>query len=80
VAAACGFGLAAGLAGAAWQSMQWLAWTSRVGDLVSRLEVHRAAIASASTLALDHGAMILLALVACIVLAPLALYITLADE
>jgi hypothetical protein len=80
VAAACAVALTCALAGAAWRSVQWLSWGDRVGDLVSRLESGRIAIASASTLALEHGPMLLLALAACLVLAPIALYITLADD
>jgi hypothetical protein len=80
VAGACAVGIACAAAGAAWQSVQWLTWTGRVGELVSNLESRRVAIASASSLALEHGPMVLLALAACIVLAPIALYITLADD
>ena len=45
-----------------------------------RLESRRADIASASTLATGHGLPILVAVAAGLVLAPLALYITLADD
>jgi hypothetical protein len=80
VAGASAVGIAWALAGAAWRSVQWLAWGDRVGDVVSRLESQRVGIASASALALEHGPMLLLALAACLVLAPIALYITLADD
>jgi hypothetical protein len=80
VAGACAVGIACAAAGAAWQSVQWLAWTGRLGELGSHLESRRVAIASASSLALEHGPMVLLTLAACIVLAPIALYITLADD
>jgi hypothetical protein len=79
-AGACAIGLTCALAGAAWRSVQWLTWGDRVGDLVSRLESRRLEIASASTLALEHGPMLVLALAACLVLAPIALYITLAND
>ena len=80
VAGACAVGVASAAAGIAWHSVQWLTWTERVGDLVSRLESSRTTIATASSLALEHGPMVLLALAACLVLAPVALYFTLADD
>ena len=80
VAGACAAGIVCAAAGLAWQSVQWIAWTGRVGDLVSRLESRRIAIGAASSLALEHGPLVLLAVAACIVLAPIALYIPLADD
>jgi hypothetical protein len=77
IAGACIVGAAAGLVSVAWQSIHWV---DRLADLAVRLESRRADIASASTLAAEHGLPILLALAAGLVLAPLALYITLADD
>ena len=77
IAGACIVGLAAGLVTVVWQSVHWV---DRLGDLAVRLESRRADIASATTLAAGHGLPILLALAAGLVLAPLALYITLADD
>jgi hypothetical protein len=77
VAGACIVGVTAGLATVAWQSIHWV---DRLGDLVVRLESRRADIASASAFAAGHGLPILLALAAGLVLAPLALYITLTDD
>ena len=77
IAGACMVGAAAGLATAAWRSMHWL---DRVGDLAVSLESRRADIAAASALAAGHGLPILIAVAAGLVLAPLALYITLADD
>jgi hypothetical protein len=80
IAGACAVGIAGAAVSVAWQSVQWIALTGRVGDLVSRLESRRVAIGAASSLALEHGPLVLLAVAACIVLAPIALYITLADD
>jgi hypothetical protein len=77
VAGACFVGAAAGLVTVAWRSMYWM---GRIADLAVHLESRRADIASATTLAAGHGLPILVALAAGLVLAPLALYITLADD
>jgi len=60
-----------------WQSMHWM---DRLGELAVQLESRRADIATASTFATGHGLPILIAVAAGLVLAPLALYITLADD
>jgi hypothetical protein len=77
IAGACLVGAMAGVVTIAWESMRWL---ERLGDLAVRLESRRAEIASATTLASGHGMSILVAVAAGLVLAPLALYITLADD
>jgi len=77
VAGACVVGAAAGVVSVAWRSIHW---ADRVGDLAVRLADRRADIASASALAAGHGLPILLALAAGLLLAPLALYFTLADD
>ena len=77
IAGACLVGAGAGLVTIAWQSMRWV---ERIGDLAVRLESRRAEIVSATTLAAGHGLPILVAVAAGLVLAPLALYITLADD
>jgi len=77
IAGACFVGAAAGLATVAWQSMHWL---DRIGELAVRLESRRADIAAASTLAAGHGLSILVAVACGLVLAPLAIYLTLADD
>ena len=76
-AAACAAGLACGLAGTAWRSVHW---ADRLGEFAAQLAAPRADLTSASTLALEHAVPLVLALAACLVLAPLALYITLADD
>ena len=55
-------------------------WVDRIGELAMQLESRRAGIAAASTFAATHGLPILLAVAAGLVLAPLALYLTLADD
>jgi len=77
VAGACLVGAGAGVLTIAWQSLRWL---ERLGDLAVRLESRRIEIASATTLASGHGVSILVAVAAGLVLAPLALYITLTDD
>jgi hypothetical protein len=77
IAGACIAGVAAGFAGVAWRSIHWV---DRLGDLAVSLETRRADIASTSALASGHGLPILLAVAAGLVLAPLAIYFTLADD
>jgi len=77
IAGACFVGAGAGLVTVAWHSAHWM---DRIGELAVRLESRRADIATASTFATGHGLPILVAVAAGLVLAPLALYITLADD
>jgi hypothetical protein len=77
IAGACFVGAAAGLVTIAWQSMDWL---NRIGELAVRLEGQRADLTTASTLASGHGLPILVAVGCGLVLAPLAIYFTLADD
>jgi len=75
VAGACAVGLTCGLASIAWRSVPW---ADRFGELATRLATRRVDLAS--TLAMEHALPLVLVLAACLVLAPLALYITLADD
>lgn len=77
IAGACSVGAAAGLVTVAWQSRHWV---DRLGDLAVQLESRRAGIAAAATIATGHGLPLLVAVAAGLVLAPLALYFTLADD
>ena len=77
VAGACIVGAAAGLATVAWRSIQWF---DRIGELAMQFESHRDGLASASAIAANHGLPILIAVAAGLVLAPLAIYFTLADD
>jgi hypothetical protein len=77
IAGACLVGAMAGVVTIAWESIRWV---QRLGDLAVRLESRRLEIASATTLASGHGVSILVAVAAGLVLAPLAIYITLTDD
>jgi hypothetical protein len=77
VAGACAAGLTCGLAGIGWRSVHW---ADRFGELATRLATRRGDLTSASMLAMEHALPLVLVLAACLVLAPLALYITLADD
>ncbi len=79
IAGACVVGLACGLAAAVWRSLQG---ALQFEELVSRLGTGGVDL-TAAVLALPLGPLgrpLLLALAACLVLAPLALYAALADE
>jgi hypothetical protein len=73
IAGATIVGAVAGLATVAWRSMDWI---GRIGDIAVQLESHGAGISAVSTIALP----VLLTVAAGLVLAPLALYLTLADD
>jgi hypothetical protein len=77
IAGACAVGLLCGLAGTVWRSFHG-AW--QLGDLVSQLGAGQAGLASAAALAPPLAVPLILGLAACLVLAPVALYFTLADE
>jgi len=77
VAGACAVGLACGVAGAAWQSLEWL---RRAGSIITALEPSRRDIAAASAVILDHAFPLVLGLGACLLIAPLALYLVLSDD
>ena len=71
IAAATAVGLFVGLAGAWWRSIvPGGAWFERAGDLVSRSAAIPAAL----------GLPLLLALAACLIVGPLAVYLATADE
>jgi hypothetical protein len=77
VAAACAVGATAALATVAWR---WVQATDRLGDVVALGAIDRDSLAAASAFGFEHALAVLLGLAACLVLAPLALYITLADD
>jgi len=77
VAGACAAGLTCGFAGIAWRSLHRVDW---FGEIATRVASGRIDLTSASTLAMEHALPLALALAAGLVLAPLALYITLADD
>jgi hypothetical protein len=77
IAGACFVGATAGVVTLAWHSLDW---ADRIGELAIWLESRRAAIGSSTAFATGHGLPILVAVAAGVVLAPLALYITLVDD
>ena len=77
IAGACGAGLAVALIGLTWRSFHWF---DGLDAIVARLDARRDEIAAASALALQYGLPIMLAVALCLVIAPLALYMVLADD
>jgi len=76
IAAACAIGLACGLVGIAWRWMPFNGFS----DLIVGLDARRDELATASALLLQHALPLALALAACLVIAPLALYFALGDD
>jgi len=74
VAGACVAGATAALATTAWRSADAAA---RLGDLFSYFAFQRGGFAG---FGFEHALVVLVGVVACLVLAPVALYITLADD
>jgi hypothetical protein len=77
IVAASAAGLACGLVGIAWRSAQWL---PRLGDIIMGLDDRRLALASASALVIQYALPVALGLGACLLLAPVALYLALSDD
>ena len=73
IAAACVAGATAALATLVWR---WMEPADRVGDLLLRLAVD----SGAAPFTMEHALLAVAAVAACLVLAPLALYFTLADD
>ncbi len=61
-----------GLGGAAWRGITAL---GRAGDLIEVLQTRRDDFAAASALVAAHGASVFLAIVACAIVAPIAVYL-----
>jgi hypothetical protein len=81
IAAATAVGLLVGLDGAWWRSIvPDGAWLDRFGALASRLDEGRAQLATAAAIPGALGLPLLLALAACLILAPVAVYLATADE
>jgi hypothetical protein len=76
IAAASIVGVVAALAGGLWQ---WSRTADRIGGLVELL-VSRGDGASLASFGFEHAALVLLGVVVCLVLAPVALYLTLSDD
>ena len=60
--------------------MSSLSSSGRFADLVDALQSRRSDIAAASALVAEHGVPVLLALAACVIVAPIAIYLAAADE
>ena len=76
LAGACAVGLACGLAGIAWQSVQRF---QQVGEFVAGLEASSLQL-EASAVMLQRALPIVLGLGACLLIAPLAIYFVLSDD
>ena len=77
IAGACAVGLACGLAGIAWQSVQRF---QRVGEIIASLDASTLQLASASAVTLQRALPLVLGLGACLLIAPLAIYFVLSDD
>jgi hypothetical protein len=79
IAGACAIGLAGGLASIAWRSLGRMTVTDRFGEVIAQIAAGCLDVAAVSAIALDHSLLIVLVLVGCM-LAPLALYLAIADD
>ena len=77
VAGACAVGLGCALVGVAWRA---IAWDGGLADLLARLADRRAEIEPALAPIVQHALPLTVTLAACLVVAPLALYLALSDD
>jgi len=77
IAGAATVGLACGLAGVAWQSVQRF---QRVGEIIANLDANALQFASASAVMLQRALPLVLGVGACLLIAPLAIYFVLSDD
>ena len=77
IAGACAVGLACGLAGVAWQSVQRV---QRLGEIVAGLDASTLQFASESASILQRALPLVLGLGACLLIAPIAVYLVLLDD
>jgi len=77
IAGATAVGLACGLAGVAWQSVQRF---QRVGEIIASLDASTLQFASASAVMLQRALPLVLGLGACLLIAPIAVYLVLLDD
>jgi hypothetical protein len=77
IAGACGVGVAAALVTIAWRAFDGM---GGLDEIAMRLGERRDDIAAASALLLQHGLPIMLALAACLVIAPVAIYLAFGDD
>jgi hypothetical protein len=76
VAGACAVGLAVALLGVVWRAISW----GGLSDLLERFSERRADIEPMVSIVLHHALPLTLALAACLIFAPLALYLALSDD
>ena len=77
IAGACAVGLACGLAGLAWQSLQQF---ERLGEFIASVDASRLQFASATAVIVQRALPLILGLGACLLIAPLAIYFVLSDD
>jgi hypothetical protein len=77
IAGACAVGLACGLAGFAWQSVQRF---ERLGEILAGLDASTLQFASSSASILQRALPLVLGLGACLLIAPIAVYLVLSDD
>jgi hypothetical protein len=77
IAGACAVGVACGLAGVAWQSVPRF---QRIGEIVATLDASTLQFTSTSATILQHALPFLLGLGACLLIAPIAVYLVLSDD
>jgi len=77
IAGACAVGLAFGLAGFAWQSVQRF---ERLGEILAGLDASTLQFASSSASILQRALPLVLGLGACLLIAPIAVYLVLSDD
>lgn len=77
IAGACAVGLAFGLAGFAWQSVQRF---DRLGEMLAGLDASTLQFASSSASILQRALPLVLGLGACLLIAPIAVYLVLSDD
>ena len=77
IAGASAVGLAFGLAGVAWQSVQRF---QRVGEFIAGLDASTLQFASESAVMLQRALPLVIGLGACLLIAPLAIYFVLSDD
>jgi hypothetical protein len=77
VAGACAIGVVCALIAAAWRSALWF---QRIGDVIASLDASRVELVTASALVVQHAAPFIIAFAACLLVAPLAIYLVMSDE
>ena len=77
IAGACAIGVVCALVAAAWRSALWF---QRIGDIAASLDASRVELVTASALVLEHAFPAIVAVAACLLVAPFAIYLALSNE